>query len=56
MNIPTDLLVIVEFDTDQKGLRSFTEDGDMYDENNNLDDSGLTVVGWHPLPDDMWIE
>ena len=45
----TGKLVLVEFEFDQ-GLRLLSADGDLYDENDNYDDSGETPMRWMEIP------
>ena len=46
---PVNELVLVSFGY-YLGLRMRNADGDLYDENNDFDDSENEPVTWHPIP------
>ena len=49
---PDGVLVLVYQDMTGKCLRSRSEEGNWYDENNNFDDSELDITHWSYLLED----
>lgn len=48
--VPVGQLVLVVDEYQRYALRFLTPGGDWYDENEVIDDSGITYHEWHELP------